>query len=295
MKHFITISIAVFLSIIFGLTANAQIFYKIEGKDLKQPSYIFGTHHLAPTSIIDSYPTLKDMVNLTDAVVGEIDMTIPEMQMAMEMQPYMMAPADSTISRLVTPEVFDDLSRKFSLYSPMPGMQLIQFDSLRPIVISAMVTMNVMKQYFPDFDPGNQLDAYFQKKFKKNGKSVIPLETPELQARLLYTFTPLDKQIEDLKELLDNPEKLNENCEKLNKAYLNGDLESLLKLTESEDSDPAFMEALLTLRNRNWLQRLPEIIDEHPVLIVVGALHLAGPEGIVERLRSLGYEVTPVK
>ena len=283
------------LFLIAALPAFSQIFYKIEGNGLKSPSYLFGTHHLAPVSIVESYPSIPSALDDTKAIVGELDMTLSQMEMAMAMQKYMMAPADSTISRLTTPDEFKDLEAKFAPYSPMPGVTLAQLDMMRPMVISAMVTMTEMQKSLPGFNPNQQLDAMFQLQGKEEGKKIIPLETPDLQAQLLYTFTPISKQLNDLKEVLDNPSELAENCQKLNKAYTEGDLDALLSLTESDDSDPAFMEALLTKRNHNWIKALPEIISQQPSFIAVGALHLAGNDGLVELLRKEGYTVTPLK
>lgn len=45
---------------------------------MEQPSYIIGTHHLAPSSIMDSIAGLKKALNETQQVYGEIKMS--EMQ-----------------------------------------------------------------------------------------------------------------------------------------------------------------------------------------------------------------------
>ena len=42
------------------------------------------------------------------------------------------------------------------------------------------------------------------------------------------------------------------------------------------------------------MEKLPSIIDETPSFIVVGALHLAGPEGIIQELKNEGYIVSPI-
>lgn len=54
------------------------------------------------------------------------------------------------------------------------------------------------------------------------------------------------------------------------------------------------MEYILYRRNAEWMEKLPAIIEETPSFIVVGALHLAGPSGIIEALKSKGYVVTPI-
>lgn len=54
------------------------------------------------------------------------------------------------------------------------------------------------------------------------------------------------------------------------------------------------MQAMLGLRNHKWMERIPGIMDAQPALIVVGALHLAGPDGLISLLRNAGYSVTPL-
>ena len=43
----------VLLALVCALTANAQLLYSISGKDLKKPSYVFGTFHIANTPFVD--------------------------------------------------------------------------------------------------------------------------------------------------------------------------------------------------------------------------------------------------
>ena len=40
------------LFICVAFSANAQLLWKVSGNGLNQPSYIIGTHHLAPFSIM---------------------------------------------------------------------------------------------------------------------------------------------------------------------------------------------------------------------------------------------------
>lgn len=94
------------LAVLFCISTSAQIFYKVEGNGLKNPSYIFGTHHLAPLSVIDEVPGCRDAYKSASQVVGEIDMTVNQMELASKIQRYMIAPADSTLSRVISPEDF---------------------------------------------------------------------------------------------------------------------------------------------------------------------------------------------
>ena len=53
------------LFICVAFSANAQLLWKVSGNGLNQPSYIIGTHHLAPFSIMDSIAGLKKAMNET--------------------------------------------------------------------------------------------------------------------------------------------------------------------------------------------------------------------------------------
>ncbi len=46
--------LAVFV-IAASFQASAQVLYKVEGNGLQAPSYVFGTHHLAPISVIEKF------------------------------------------------------------------------------------------------------------------------------------------------------------------------------------------------------------------------------------------------
>ena len=51
---------------------------------------------------------------------------------------------------------------------------------------------------------------------------------------------------------------------------------------------------LLVERNQQWLVRLVEILPQQPTLVAVGAAHLFGEQGLILRLRQVGYRVEPV-
>jgi uncharacterized protein YbaP (TraB family) len=48
-------------------------------------------------------------------------------------------------------------------------------------------------------------------------------------------------------------------------------------------------------RNKEWMKKIPSLLKTGAQFIAVGALHLAGPYGLVEQLKQIGYTVTPIK
>ena len=282
------------LTLVFSVAglSQAQLFYKIEGNNLEKPSYIFGTHHLAPLSVVEDNNVIP-IFEEVDQVVGEIDLTQYPMAIGMAMQSHMLAPADSTLSKIISPEDYEIINEEFKKLSIIPGADLSMFDMMKPMVVSSLVAVTIMSRQIEGYDPQNQLDTYFLMKAKEDGKTIVPLETPEFQASVLYDSEPLAYQAEGLVEMLKEPSKVIDSGQKLNKAYFEGNLDEMYALSEQDDEHPEFMAALLERRNADWLTKLPGIMNEAPTFIVVGALHLAGEKGLLEGLRQLGYTVTP--
>ena len=272
---------------------NAQILYKVEGKNGQAPSYIFGSHHLSPISIVEESGVME-YFNQADQVVGEIDLTIDPMALSLALQPFMMAPADSTLSVLLKDEDMDALNAQFVKWAPMPGMQLQMLEPLKPMAVTTMLAAGMSQEVMPGFDPTQQLDTYFFQTGVKDGKKILALETPEYQGEVLFNMTPLTVQAEALVDMLKNPEEALKAAEKLSNAYQERNLDAMIDISKEDSEHPEFMENILYKRNENWLRILPSIIEADPSFIVVGALHLAGPEGIIQGLREQGFEITPI-
>lgn len=277
-----------------ALPASAQVLYKVEGNGLSSPSYIFGTHHIAPISVIDQFGAKAPFESAVQ-VVGEIDMTQDPMQLAAAMQPHMMAPADSTLSKVISADVYDKVNEAFKKLAPMPGMDLSMLEPLKPVSVNTMIAVSLAQQAMPGYNPAEQLDTWFQTTGMSEGKKIVPLETVEQQASILFDSMPIAYQAEDLVEMLLDVQKAVSKTKELSDAYLAQDIDKLLALSEAENERPDFMKALIDNRNADWLKKLPAIFNDGSTFVAVGALHLAGEKGIVQGLRNLGYTVTPIK
>ncbi len=275
-------------------TINAQIFYEVSGNGLKQPTYIFGTHHLAPISIIDSISGVRAALDAAEQVVGEIDLVNSPMAAAKAMMPYVMAPSDSTLTTLLPKDRFQALDSVFKSYSG--GLSLKLFDQMRPMVATTALTAEIYKKQLKDT---GQLDTWIQQQAKLKAKPIIGLETAEFQAEILFTTTTLKQQAEGLVELLENPERSVTIANQITEAYMSQDSERLLALAQEDEQesamDPKFQEALLEKRNKDWAEKLITIMQNAPTFVAVGALHLYGDVGLVKLLQENGYEVEALR
>ena len=91
-----------------------------------------------------------------------------------------------------------------------------------------------------------------------------------------------------------------ENLKRLTNAYMNQDLNTMLKISEERKGDqcdalPGEEDVLIYNRNKAWAEKLPAIMKAAPTFVAVGALHLPGEKGLLNLLKRQGYTVEAVK
>ena len=276
------------------LGVNAQLLWKVSGNGLDKPSYIFGTHHVAPLSMKDSIAGMTEAMNGTSQVYGELvmeDMMKPEM--LMKMQQAMMLPTDTTLKSLFTQAQYDSIA---SVVKENIGMELAMFDKLKPAALNVQLAVVLSVKALKGYNPQEQLDTWFQTQAKQAGKKVGGLETMESQINILYNSQSLKRQAQQLYCSATHIDYGIDMTRRLAEAYLHQDLDKLLEITEEKmgnacDSTPEEEEALIYGRNANWAKQMPGIMKQASTLFVVGAGHLPGEHGVLKLLEKQGYTV----
>ena len=276
------------------LGVNAQLLWKVSGNGLDKPSYIFGTHHVAPLSMKDSIAGMTEAMNGTSQVYGELvmeDMMKPEM--LMKMQQAMMLPTDTTLKSLFIQAQYDSIA---SVVKENIGMELAMFDKLKPAALNVQLAVVLSVKALKGYNPQEQLDTWFQTQAKQAGKKVGGLETMESQINILYNSQSLKRQAQQLYFSATHIDYGIDMTRRLAEAYLNQDLDKLLEITEEKmgnvcDSTPEEEEALIYGRNANWAKQMPGIMKQASTLFVVGAGHLPGEHGVLKLLEKQGYTV----
>lgn len=278
-----------------ALTANAQLLWRISGNGLEKPSYIFGTHHCAPASTADSTTGFAEALQSVEQVYGEIEMAkmaSPDIQQYMAS--VIMAPADSTLDKVLTPEQIAQVNEYLGKITGGMPLTTASFNSMRPAMLSNTISMLLMKQILPDFNPLQTLDGSIQQKALAMGKTVGGLETPEFQINVLFG-SPISQQAEALIRNIESTDDPFESARRMTAAYLSGDLETLYGIIIDPDKGMTGQEADTLIYNRNeaWIEFLMGMLPTTTMMIVVGAGHLPGERGVINLLRKAGYEVTP--
>jgi uncharacterized protein YbaP (TraB family) len=130
---------------------------------------------------------------------------------------------------------------------------------------------------------------------QEDGKKIRWFEAPQVQLALFSGMSPAIAR-EFLDASLDENSDPSQSPQALYRAWRNNDAATIEKaVAEMRRDYPQVYERLLLNRNRNWMPQLQRILSESDTqMIVVGAAHLVGPDGLVAQLRARGYTVTPV-
>ena len=281
-----------------ALACQAQLLWKVSGNGLGRPSYIFGTHHMAPSTMIDQIPGMNAAIDGCDIVVGEIEKdSLMGQEAQMKMAKAMIAPTDSTLDKLYTTAEYAVVEKVFDKYFGSMGVKLAQMKTLKPNAISTQLQAMQAIKYFPNFDANSLIDIAVQNRANKAGRPSASLESLQEQIDLLFN-TPLTEQAKNLLEACRQDAFFQEQSSALAEAYMHQDLDKLMAVmtdaTMGGESEEA-LEALIYSRNRNWAEKLTKMMPERACLVCVGAGHLPGPKGLLQLLRDKGYTVEPMR
>lgn len=289
------------LIVLLSCTAHSEkntdsLLWKISGNGLEESSYLFGTHHLAPISFLDSISGLEEAFENSEQTVGELDLAnMSEMQM--KIMGEAMLPQGVTYESLLPAE---DILLLDSTLTSLMGVGLEQFGALKPAMLTNLITITFYNKQYPSITNETSIDEYIQERALNSNQSIVGLEETEDQIHVLLNSQSLERQTELLMCMVKHPDLLMKQMDELQNAYLSQNIDALYELSIKDmTNDPCpstdeERDALNKDRNVRWLEKLPAIMAEKPSFIAVGCLHLPGEVGLIEGLRDLGYTVEPV-
>ena len=165
-----------------------------------------------------------------------------------------------------------------------------------PWFAGLIVTIVEMTKF--GLDPKLGLDAHFAEKARQANKPTAGFETGAEQIAFL---DGMDKgeQLQFLQESLKASSEGPEAIEKLHAAWRNGDTATMWDemAVEMQQQFPKLYQRINVERNDAWVPKIAERLEQpgtDDTLVIVGALHLIGEDGVVEKLRGKGYEVERV-
>jgi len=256
-----------------------------------RPSYLLGTMHVADPRVLDLPRAVRQALSASDTAVFEMIDSLAEQQAAAAPMFYQDGRSLDLVLGKALWEQTMAIARTYGLTSP-----LVRRYKPWGLVVLLSVPVEQMRAMMEN---GVVLDTLLQQEAAREGKTLRGLETADEQ---IAVFDDLDEtdQIALLRSLVENKAENDLAFDLMLRFYLERDLAGIVSVDEAlEDSEETaliarFMERLKTRRDANMFERLQPMLEGGGLFIAVGALHLTGETGLLERFAAAGYDVTAV-
>jgi uncharacterized protein YbaP (TraB family) len=279
----------IFTVYLFSLTANAASVWKVSHDD--QHLYLAGTLHvLSP----EDYPLPREYeVAYQDActLIFETDinaLTSPEFQQqSLGKLTYLNG---QTLADDLSPDTLDLLSNH--LQSRGVDMQTMML--FKPSLVSVTLSMIELNNLGLT---SQGVDKFYFERGQLEQKSINWFETPEQQLEFIANMGEGDNDAM-IRYSIDDLKTINTTMAQLKDDWLQGDMAALYEhsMRSFATDYPAIYQELLVNRNLNWLPALNAMMDTPDTeMVLVGTMHLAGEQGLIQLLRKAGYRVEKVK
>jgi len=280
-RHFTS---AILLLLPFLASAQGKsLLWKLTAPEGKECGYLFGTMHLIPEERYFFTPAMTDALKKCGMLVLETDLDVP-MGKQLELAQKMLIPDSKGLADLMSAEEYarlkavfvDSLGLKESKFTK-------QYSRIKPVFMTGLVMTDLLGKV-------KMYEHELSGMAKKNKMSTAGLETIDEQMAIMDSYSMADQ----IKDLQSTDSRMMGEFNRLLDAYVAQDLDVMRQLSE-EDLSMGDLEArFLVERNRRWVSKIGEMAQKQPTFFAVGALHLAGPEGLVEALRANGWKVEAV-
>ncbi len=265
--------------------------------------YFFGSIHIADETM---YP-LPDHINAayeeSEYLAVEYDIVRSEQESANMTQQEQIAYlskflyTDGTkISDRIDPAIYEAVKN----FLEENGSYHPNVDYYKPVLLSQLVTQIQIEKTGYAYEFG--IDRHFINRAHESGKTVLDIESAEFQEQLTLDL-PESVTVQSMySQVLADPASVSTQYSYMLDIYKRGrddifsGMNGLEELVGSTEDVQLYNKMMLTDRNITMKDKAKQYLaDGKTVFFVVGMAHMCGSDGIIELLRSEGYEVKRVE
>lgn len=283
MKH-LFFTTAILLLISFAANSQSSV-WKVEGNDTE--FYIGGSIHILR---IQDYPLPEEFYEAydnSDILTTEMDMNeMNNPSNAMKMQQKLMFQDESTLSGVLSKDVYS----KLDSVGKGLGLNIKVMDKFKPSMVIITLTFQSLQKLGVTTEG---VDAHFTTKANRDEKSLLFLETFDEQLSFIESMGEGNENefvLYSLEDIETNEKEFIDLIEdwKIGQQELIQDQMQDFKLNY-----PDIYQTLVVKRNNNWMTHLESYLKTPEVeFVIVGAAHLVGSDGVLNKLRQKGYTVS---
>ena len=277
---------------LLGLPAGAQardrhLLWAVEGEH--NTVWLLGSVHVLRAGDATLPTAAEEAFDDAEQIVMEVDLdgadTDP-LALATAMQSQALLPEGQTLRSVLGSDY-----AAMNAQARQSGIDLASLDPFAPWLVAMAVLDQEMARrgYLPE----HGVEQTLARRAARQGKPIEGLETAAEQFAMLASM-PLPTQKRFLQMTLDESADLDQELADMLAAWRTGNTAALAAMLEEESQTfPDLYRRLTIERNRAWVQQIDRMLDSRDdYLVVVGAMHLVGPESVVDLLRRRGHRVT---
>ncbi|NGX15177.1 TraB/GumN family protein [Wenzhouxiangella sp. XN24] len=267
--------------------AGAVPLWSVQAPDGKSTVLVLGSVHLLRPADQPLPPAVHDAYRRAGRIMVELDPA--------ELEP---AATQAALERIgiATPgrSVAESLQpaewRRAEALASAAGLDLQAVSMMEPWFASIVLYTDALgaSGYEAELGVDQQVTTWAQ----RDGKPVIGLETLEEQLLLFKTLGE-ERQREILLKTLEDAAALETDTDALVADWRAGDAAALAaRLATDFEGYEDLRDSIVIRRNQAWLSRVEGLLAlPGTSLVVVGALHVVGPDGLPQLLEARGYRV----
>jgi uncharacterized protein YbaP (TraB family) len=261
--------------------------------DADNTVYLLGSFHALKPNDYPVAPQVDAAFKDAKLVAFEVppeEMTSPEL--GMQMMQAAMQPQGGSLQTAVDARTWN----RVQAWCQSRGVPVEGMSALEPWMVALVISMTEMGKV--GYDPQQGLDQQLIKRAADEDKDTMGLETGASQIAVLDGMSA-DEQRQSLSEALDGAEDLRE-LDQLHEQWRRGDVAALEKhlTVDFKKSYPSLYQRIDVDRNNAWIPKIRRLLDAPgapDAMVVVGTMHMLGPDGLVSQLQSKGYRVERVQ
>ncbi len=280
-----------------GVENSQAILWRVE-KDGVEPSHVFGTVHVVDENLRELRPaTLAALAQSKTVALEAEELSRPAFRYAMAQVGPLMVTRERPLQFLLAEDEMKIVEK--SLWDA--GFPKEMALGLRPWVVTLFLTDSPCQRSKAEAGL-KSLDLLVADEAKARGLRLVGLETMYEQYE---TMASLDDtaQAAWLKASIHLHDKVDDMAHTMAELYrfrrigMVWDLTRELAPHAGLDGNvlDAIRDQLVTKRNARLFARSLPLVESGGAFVAVGALHLAGPDGLVAKLRAAGYSVTAIE
>jgi uncharacterized protein len=255
-------------------------------KDADSTIYLIGTMHLLKHDTEWNAEKVKKTVHEST----ELWLEIADLDNDAALAP-LMAEFGMDAERPLSSKLNEEQRKKLEKIAGTYGFPVATLEPMRPWLAALVLAVGpIMKA---GYDPKAGVERVLSAQALAEGHKIRGFETAEEQLHLLAGLSEAE-QIAFLNSILDDLEKGLDLLDKLAKAWIDGDLDTITRLSvdDMKKEAPTVYQKLIVQRNIAWSEKIAGILKGSGVQqIAVGAAHLVGPDSVQAQLAKRGIRV----